>query len=120
LIENLFLPTLKPEEPEGIQRASNFDEVLPMLKRAIGRLERAEPGLARVTVVHAPRISTDFRQIQLVRAQFTSPLQLRWCAQSQWRWRQSLTRKWLEQRTCECYAVVKREYDRLLPEKLAT
>ena len=26
----------------------------------------------------------------------------------------------LEQRTCECYAVVKKEYDRLLPEKLAT
>src|SRR6202049_243995 len=25
----------------------------------------------------------------------------------------------LEKRTCECYAVVKREYDRLLPEKLA-
>ncbi|HSV52784.1 MAG TPA: Crp/Fnr family transcriptional regulator [Burkholderiaceae bacterium] len=28
-------------------------------------------------------------------------------------------RKGLEQRTCECYAVVKREYDRLLPAKLA-
>jgi CRP-like cAMP-binding protein len=26
----------------------------------------------------------------------------------------------LEKRTCECYAVVKREYDRLLPDKLAT
>jgi CRP-like cAMP-binding protein len=26
----------------------------------------------------------------------------------------------LEKRTCECYAVVKKEYDRLLPEKLAT
>jgi CRP-like cAMP-binding protein len=26
----------------------------------------------------------------------------------------------LEKRTCECYAVVKREYDRLLPEELAT
>jgi CRP-like cAMP-binding protein len=31
-----------------------------------------------------------------------------------------LDRVGLEQRTCECYAVVKREYDRLLPEKLAT
>jgi CRP-like cAMP-binding protein len=31
-----------------------------------------------------------------------------------------LDRAGLEQRTCECYAVVKREYDRLLPEKLAT
>ena len=31
-----------------------------------------------------------------------------------------LYRAGLEQRTCECYAVVKREYDRLLPEKLAT
>jgi CRP-like cAMP-binding protein len=31
-----------------------------------------------------------------------------------------LDRKGLEKRTCECYAVVKREYDRLLPEKLAT
>ena len=29
-------------------------------------------------------------------------------------------RRGLEERTCECYAVVKREYDRLLPEKLAT
>jgi CRP-like cAMP-binding protein len=31
-----------------------------------------------------------------------------------------LDRKGLEERTCECYAVVKKEYDRLLPEKLAT
>jgi len=31
-----------------------------------------------------------------------------------------LDRPALEKRTCECYAVVKREYDRLLPEKLAT
>ena len=31
-----------------------------------------------------------------------------------------LDRAGLEQRTCECYAVVKREYDRLLPERLAT
>jgi CRP-like cAMP-binding protein len=31
-----------------------------------------------------------------------------------------LDRPGLEQRTCECYAVVKKEYDRLLPEKLAT
>jgi CRP-like cAMP-binding protein len=31
-----------------------------------------------------------------------------------------LDRKRLEQRACECYAVVKREYDRLLPEKFAT
>jgi len=30
-----------------------------------------------------------------------------------------LDRKGLEARTCECYAVVKREYDRLLPPKLA-
>lgn len=30
-----------------------------------------------------------------------------------------LDRKGLEQRTCECYAVVKREYDRLLPNTLA-
>src|ERR1700752_3035355 len=29
-------------------------------------------------------------------------------------------RKGLEQRACECYAVVKREYDRLLPKRLAT
>jgi CRP-like cAMP-binding protein len=31
-----------------------------------------------------------------------------------------LDRPGLEKRTCECYAVVKREYDRLLPERLAT
>jgi CRP-like cAMP-binding protein len=31
-----------------------------------------------------------------------------------------LNRPGLEKRTCECYAVVKKEYDRLLPEKLAT
>ena len=31
-----------------------------------------------------------------------------------------LDRPGLEQRTCECYAVVKKEYDRLLPDKLAT
>jgi CRP-like cAMP-binding protein len=31
-----------------------------------------------------------------------------------------LDRPGLERRTCECYAVVKKEYDRLLPEKLAT
>ena len=31
-----------------------------------------------------------------------------------------LDRPGLEQRTCECYAVVKREYDRLLPAKLST
>jgi Crp-like helix-turn-helix domain len=31
-----------------------------------------------------------------------------------------LDRPGLEKRTCECYGVVKREYDRLLPEKLAT
>jgi CRP-like cAMP-binding protein len=31
-----------------------------------------------------------------------------------------LDRAGLEKRTCECYAVVKREYDRLLPEQLAT
>lgn len=31
-----------------------------------------------------------------------------------------LDRPGLEQRTCECYAVVKHEYDRLLPLKLAT
>ncbi|CAN5169529.1 Crp/Fnr family transcriptional regulator [soil metagenome] len=30
-----------------------------------------------------------------------------------------LNRPGLEKRTCECYAVVKREYDRLLPEKIA-
>jgi CRP-like cAMP-binding protein len=31
-----------------------------------------------------------------------------------------LDRPGLEKRTCECYAVVKKEYDRLLPETLAT
>jgi CRP-like cAMP-binding protein len=31
-----------------------------------------------------------------------------------------LDRPGLEKRSCECYAVVKREYDRLLPEKVAT
>jgi CRP-like cAMP-binding protein len=31
-----------------------------------------------------------------------------------------LDRPGLEQRTCECYAVVKREYDRLLPDRPAT
>ena len=31
-----------------------------------------------------------------------------------------LDRKGLERRTCECYAVVKNEYDRLLPPRLAT
>jgi CRP-like cAMP-binding protein len=31
-----------------------------------------------------------------------------------------LDRPRLEQRTCECYAVVKKEYDRLLPQILAT
>ena len=31
-----------------------------------------------------------------------------------------LDRRGLEQRTCECYAVVKKEYDRLLPAKQAT
>ena len=30
-----------------------------------------------------------------------------------------LDRKGLEARTCECYAVVKREYDRLLPSEIA-
>ena len=30
-----------------------------------------------------------------------------------------LDRPGLEQRTCECYAVVKKEYDRLLPETVA-
>jgi Mn-dependent DtxR family transcriptional regulator len=30
-----------------------------------------------------------------------------------------LDRAGLEQRTCECYAVVKKEYDRLLPPELA-
>jgi CRP-like cAMP-binding protein len=31
-----------------------------------------------------------------------------------------LDRPGLEKRTCECYAVVKREYDRLLPQGIAT
>jgi len=31
-----------------------------------------------------------------------------------------LDRPGLERRTCECYAVVKREYDRLLPPGIAT
>ena len=31
-----------------------------------------------------------------------------------------LDRKGLENRVCECYGVVKKEYDRLLPERLAT
>jgi CRP-like cAMP-binding protein len=31
-----------------------------------------------------------------------------------------LNRLGLEKRTCECYAVVKKEYDRLLPDKLAS
>jgi Mn-dependent DtxR family transcriptional regulator len=31
-----------------------------------------------------------------------------------------LDRPGLEARTCECYAVVKKEYDRLLPPRLAT
>jgi CRP-like cAMP-binding protein len=31
-----------------------------------------------------------------------------------------LDRAGLEKRTCECYSVVKREYDRLLPERIAT
>ena len=31
-----------------------------------------------------------------------------------------LDRAGLENRTCECYAVVKKEYDRLLPQKIAT
>ena len=30
-----------------------------------------------------------------------------------------LNRGGLERRSCECYAVVKKEYDRLLPDKLA-
>jgi hypothetical protein len=30
-----------------------------------------------------------------------------------------LNRKGLEKRSCECYAVVKKEYDRLLPNQLA-
>jgi hypothetical protein len=31
-----------------------------------------------------------------------------------------LDRPALERRTCECYAVVKKEYDRLLPNRPAT
>jgi len=31
-----------------------------------------------------------------------------------------LDRTQLERRTCECYAVVKKEYDRLLPSKMAS
>jgi CRP-like cAMP-binding protein len=31
-----------------------------------------------------------------------------------------LNRTGLEQRTCECYKVVKKEYDRLLPHSIAT
>jgi len=31
-----------------------------------------------------------------------------------------LDREGLEHRTCECYAVVKKEYDRLLPDRLST
>jgi len=31
-----------------------------------------------------------------------------------------LDRTALEERSCECYAVVKKEYDRLLPVKLAS
>jgi CRP-like cAMP-binding protein len=31
-----------------------------------------------------------------------------------------LDRKGLERRTCECYGVVKKEYDRLLPDRIAT
>jgi Mn-dependent DtxR family transcriptional regulator len=31
-----------------------------------------------------------------------------------------LDRQGLEKRTCECYAVVKKEYDRLLPRSIAT
>jgi len=30
-----------------------------------------------------------------------------------------LDRPGLERRTCECYAVVKKEYDRLLPDRVA-
>jgi hypothetical protein len=32
---------------------------------------------------------------------------------------QVLNRAGLEKRSCECYAVVKKEYDRLLPQQLA-
>lgn len=31
-----------------------------------------------------------------------------------------LDRRGIENRSCECYAVVKRKYDRLLPDRLAT
>jgi hypothetical protein len=31
-----------------------------------------------------------------------------------------LDREGLERRTCECYAVVKKEYERLLPQRLAS
>ena len=31
-----------------------------------------------------------------------------------------LDRRGIENRSCECYAVVKKEYDRLLPDRLAT
>jgi hypothetical protein len=31
-----------------------------------------------------------------------------------------LDRALLERRTCECYAVVKKEYDRLLPTRMAS
>ncbi|HET7526234.1 MAG TPA: helix-turn-helix domain-containing protein, partial [Burkholderiaceae bacterium] len=31
-----------------------------------------------------------------------------------------LDRQGLERRSCECYAVVKKEYDRLLPDQVAT
>jgi Mn-dependent DtxR family transcriptional regulator len=31
-----------------------------------------------------------------------------------------LDRRGIEKRTCECYAVVKKEYDRLLPATLAS
>jgi DNA-binding transcriptional regulator YhcF (GntR family) len=31
-----------------------------------------------------------------------------------------INRVGLEKRSCECYAVVKKEYDRLLPNKIAT
>jgi hypothetical protein len=31
-----------------------------------------------------------------------------------------IDRPGLEKRTCECYSVVKREYDRLLPDLVAT
>jgi hypothetical protein len=31
----------------------------------------------------------------------------------------ALNRAGLEERSCECYAVVKKEYDRLLPNRMA-